>query len=39
MCKFLKLNTVNFIAEKATMFPFWLLYNIIPVYFHPKTNF
>ena len=34
----IKLNNVNFIAQKATPFPFWLLYNINLVYFHPKKN-
>jgi len=34
----MKLNNVNCIAQKATKFPFRLLYNTNQVYFHPKTN-
>jgi hypothetical protein len=37
-CKTLRQHNVNFIAKKATMFPFWLRYNTILLYFHPKTN-
>jgi hypothetical protein len=38
-CEIIKLNNVNFIAKKSTPFPFWLLYNINLVYFHPKRTF
>ena len=37
-CKYVRLNNVNFIAKKATMFPFRLRYNASQLYFEIKTN-